>query len=267
MLRLPLLLLTAIFALAACSTQTAPVTGREQHMLVSEASVIQAASAQYRNVTERTAADHRLNVDASQTARVRRIAGRIIAAAAVTRPDTAAWHWEINVARDPRANAWCMAGGKMMVYSGIIDRLRLTDGELAAVIAHETAHAVAQHQREMISDRAFNDATNRQGDPLLGILQPSLTDPQVPVLVSVFMVPYTREKEAEADRIGLTLMARAGFDPYAMAALFQKLDADAAGRRPEFLSNHPSNAGRVAAIERAIAADPELRARAGGGPL
>ena len=146
----------------------------------------------------------------------------------------------------------------MMIYSGIMTRLHLTDSELAAVVAHETAHAVAQHQRELISDQARNDVTNRQGDPLLGIMQASPTDPRAGVVVSIFMLPYSREKEAEADRIGLTLMARAGFDPQAMATLFEKLDAYEKGKPPRFLSNHPSNRERIADIRGAIAADPEL---------
>lgn len=227
-------------------------------MVVSEASVISFAAEQYRGLVDKYATEGRLNVDLPQAARVRRVAGPIIVQAKLLRAETAKWNWEINVVHDRSANAWCMAGGKMMIYSGIIERLHLTDSELAAIVAHETAHAVAQHQREMMSERVINDVTDRRGNPLVGVMLPDTTDPHSSVVTSVFMLPYSREKEAEADRIGLTLMARAGFDPQAMLMLFQKLDAYDKSNTSDFLSNHPSNQRRVTAIRDAIANDPEL---------
>jgi len=155
-----------------------------------------------------------------------------------------------------------------VVYSGLIRKLNLTDDELAAVMAHEVSHALAQHQREAISEKMTEQL-------ILGVLDVALVaaskggqryNPQAAANLSaqvsnlMFSLPYSREREYEADRIGLTLMVRAGFDPHAMETVFQKMMGNAFGG-PSFLSTHPANSDRIAAIEAAINSDPELTGR------
>ena len=256
------------FVVAACTAVQAPITGRTQYMAVPEQTIVNTGAQNYAAEIGRYAKEGHLNADAAETARVKRLATRIVQQARTIRPEAAAWSWNVSVANYTDVNAHCYPGGKIVVYSGLIRKLNLTDDELAAVMAHEVSHALAQHQREAISEKMTEQL-------ILGILDVALVaaskggqryNPHAAANLSVqvsnlmFSLPYSREREYEADRIGLTLMVRAGFDPHAMETVFQKMMGNAFGG-PSFLSTHPANSDRIAAIEAAINSDPELNGR------
>jgi TPR repeat protein len=256
------------FVVAACTAVQAPITGRTQYMAVPEQTVVNTGAQNYAAEIGRYAKEGHLNADAAETARVKRLATRIVQQARTIRPEAASWSWNVSVANYTDVNAHCYPGGKIVVYSGLIRKLSLTDDELAAVMAHEVSHALAQHQREAISEKMTEQL-------ILGILDVALVaaskggqryNPQMAANLSaqvsslMFTLPYSRDREYEADRIGLTLMVRAGFDPHAMETVFQKMRANAFGG-PSFLSTHPASSDRIAAIEAAINSDPELSGR------
>ncbi len=221
---------------------------REQQMspLVSRAQVDAAASQQYVAVLKQSGEKGQLNRDAAQTERVRRIAHRLIPQTAVFRDDAPAWQWEVNVITSDQVNAWCMPGGKIAVYTGLIDKLKITDDELAAVIGHEIAHALREHARERMSRAApvslgvqVLGAVYGQGAADLGNLFGQ----------AFFVLPNSRENEQEADRIGVELAARAGYDPRAAVTLWNKMSKLDGNSPPQWLSTHPSNESRVRDLE------------------
>ncbi len=247
--------------LASCGTpQQAPVTGRSQNMLVSEADVVSESGKAYDEVVAKYRQQGKLDAAPAELERVRRVVVKLVPQAIAIRPDTAQWSWEVHVANLPTINAWCMAGGKMMVYSGLIEKLQVSDDELAAVLSHETAHALARHQQEQISHERQRELFTLPFSIAAKIFLP--VDPTSALSEIAFGLPFSREQEAEADRIGLTLMAHAGYNPRAMITLFQKMEAATKDQGPEFLSTHPADETRIDAIRRAIDQDPELRARA-----
>lgn len=240
--------------LAACQTVETTAPGavgvdRKQHMLVSEAAIEQAAARAYGQEIGKARAQGVLNSDPTLVARVRTIARRLIPQTGVFRPDALNWGWEINVETSDQLNAYCMPGGKIMVYSGLVQKLSLTDDELAAVIGHEMAHALREHSRERVS-RAYAQQLALSGVAAIAGLGQGTVDLVSAIGDVTFQLPHSREQEAEADVIGLELMARAGFDPRAAPALWRKMAAHgSANAPPQFLSTHPSSASRIAEIE------------------
>jgi len=218
---------------------------RKQIMFVSEAEVEQSARQAYAAEIGKAQQNGQLNADPRQTDRVRKISQRLIRQVSVFRPDAAAWAWDVNVQKTNELNAYCMPGGKIMVYSGLIDRLALSDAELATVIGHEMAHALREHSREAVS-RAY---AQQLGLGALGVLTGMSADSvQLAGMVSnvTFSLPRSRVQESEADEIGLELMARAGYDPNAALSLWQKMDQSSQGGTPAFLSTHPASSRRLA---------------------
>ncbi len=145
-----------------------------------------------------------------------------------------------------------MPGGKMAVYTGLIERLNVTDDELAAVMGHEIAHALREHARERIARQMSTQAASTIGSIALQVLTGVQIDPQLAGTVgqAVFVLPNSRENEQEADVIGVELMARAGYDPRAALTLWQKMgQASGGGGPPEFLSTHPSSATRLRELQ------------------
>lgn len=237
---------------AAVQTTQSGAVGveRKQYMtsLVSEAALDQEAAQQYSTLLTQARGQNALDVDSAQAARVKGIAQRLIAQVGVFRPDASRWQWEIHVLKSDEINAWCMPGGKIAVYSGLIDTLKPTDAELAAVLGHEIAHALREHAREQVSQQmatsvglsVLSAITGSQASADLGS---SLTK-------VMFTLPNSRTHETEADRIGVELAARAGFDPAAAVTLWQKMDAaSSGGGQPEFLSTHPSAQTRIADLQ------------------
>ena len=243
----------AVLAIAGCETVSTTAPGaigvdRKQMMLVSEAEVERGAEQAYATELNKAKQQGQLNADAAQTQRVRAIAERLIRQTPVFRADAANWAWNVNVQKSADLNAYCMPGGKIMVYSGLIDKLKLSDAELATVIGHEMAHALREHSREAVS-RAYAE---QMGLGALGALA-GLSDSSVKLagLISnvTFTLPRSRVQESEADRIGLELMARAGYDPHAALSLWQKMAQASQGGTPSFLSTHPSSSTRLGDLQ------------------
>ncbi|WP_240480720.1 M48 family metallopeptidase [Curvibacter sp. PAE-UM] len=229
--------------LAGC--QTVQTTGagqvgvtRNQYMGVSSAEVNAASAQSYRKMLQESERKKELNVDAAMLARVQGIAKRLVAQTAHFRPDAQGWRWETNVFHSDQVNAFCMAGGKIGIYSGLIEKLKITDDELAAVMGHEIAHALREHVREQVS--------MQQAARVPGLVLAIVTGSQVladlgNMVTDVSLtLPRSREAESEADQIGVELAARAGYDPRAAISLWQKMNQLGGGRPPEFLSTHPS---------------------------
>jgi predicted Zn-dependent protease len=243
--------------LAGCSTVQTTGGGavgvdRTQYMssLVSSQALQQESDQQYASILAQAKAKNLLDVNAQQVARVRAIAQRLIAQVGVFRPDATSWNWEVHVLTMNEVNAWCMPGGKMAVYTGLLDQIKPTDAELAAVMGHEIAHALREHARERVSQQMATSVglsvlsvvtgTNAASD-----LGGKLTD-------VMFTLPNSRTHETEADRMGVELAARAGYDPSAAVTLWRKMGAAAQGNAPpEILSTHPSAESRIADLQAA----------------
>lgn len=148
-------------------------------------------------------------------------------------------------------NAYCMPGGKIMVYSGLVDRLRANDAELAAVIGHEMGHALREHTRERVSSEYVQQIALTGAALLTGAGQTAV-DLAGAVANVTYQLPHSREQETEADKIGLELMARAGYDPHEAVALWKKMMAAEQGGTPQFLSTHPSSQSRMQNLEQLV---------------
>jgi len=214
--------------------------------LVSEEQLDAGAIKAYTEVLTKQKAEGALNADPAMTARVRAIAQRIIPQTAAFRADAPKWKWEVNVIRSDELNAWCMPGGKIAFYSGIITKLQLTDAEIAAIMGHEIAHALREHARERASEQATTGLVIGVGSALLGGGQAGADLTQM-AYHAVFGLKHSRLHETEADRIGVELAARAGYDPRAAISLWDKMGQASGGKgSPEFLSTHPSAETRSA---------------------
>jgi len=243
-------------AFAGCATVQTTQPGavgieRKQTMLVSEESVEQGAAKAYATELHDAQGGGKLNSDPVLTARVRRISERLIPVTAAFRPDAPNWKWEINTLATPEMNAYAMPGGKIMVYSGLVEKLQLSDAELAAVLGHEISHALREHTRERVS-RDYAQKVALVGLAVVTGVDASALDLADAVASVTFQLPHSREQEAEADVMGLELMARAGYDPHAAVTLWNKMMAADKSAPPQFLSTHPSSANRVAELERHI---------------
>ncbi|MBY0270068.1 MAG: M48 family metallopeptidase [Burkholderiales bacterium] len=237
---------------ASCqSTTSGGVVGaeRKQLLLVSSAELDQMAAKAYNQLQAESRKKGTLNTDAVLTSRVRAIAGRITPQTRAFRADAPGWKWEVNTISSDELNAFCMPGGKIMFYTGLIKRLNLSDDEIAVVMGHEIAHALREHSREQVSQAIAAQATIGIGAALLGLGDgaASLANAGYEALIAT---TFSRKDESEADRIGLELSARAGYDPRAGVTLWQKmLKAQSGSRPPEFLSTHPAETSRIQQIE------------------
>jgi len=243
-------------AAGACTTVQTTSPGavgiqRKQSMMVSEASVEQGAAKTYAGEVHKAQETGKLNADPELSARVRRVSARLIPQTAAFRPDAPGWNWEVNTLTTPDINAYAMPGGKIMVYSGLVEKLDLSDAELAAVIGHEISHALREHTRERVS-RAYAQQIAVTGIAVALGLGSAGADLANSVASVTFELPHSREQEAEADVMGLELMARAGYDPDAAVTLWTKMQAASTGQSPQWLSTHPSSANRVAELKRHI---------------
>ena len=237
--------------IAACATSP---TGRSQLMIVSEDSAIAASKQAYVQQLEPYAKKGNLNSDPKTVARVREITARLIPQAIKMRPDTANWDWSINVIDDPDVvNAWAMAGGKMAIYTGLIEKVKPTDDEIAQVMGHEISHALANHTAEKMSVAMASQV----GVIALGIAldRPGAGVAAASAAALAVTLPNSRTAESEADRIGIELAAKAGYDPRAAATLWEKMGAVGGEGPPEFLSTHPAPANRRQTLQSLV---PEM---------
>ena len=239
-------------ALGGCETTTSGGSvgaDRKQLMLVSSQELDQASAQAYAKLLSEASQKGVLNRDQAMLARVRAIASRLEPQTRVFRPDAPGWRWEVNVINSNELNAFCMPGGKIMVYSGLINQLRLTDDEIAVVLGHEIAHALREHSRAQMSQAIAAQSAIGLGAALFGLGQGS-ADLAGVGYQALIATRFSRNDEAEADRMGLELTARAGYDPRAGVTLWQKMiQASQGGRPPEFLSSHPAEASRVQEIQ------------------
>jgi len=253
--------------LGGCETTTAGGAvgaNRSQLMLVSSEQMDQMSAQGYAKLKSDASGKGALNRNQAMLQRVRTIASRLEPQTRVFRSDAPGWKWEVNVIASNELNAFCMPGGRIMVYSGLISQLRLTDDEIAIVLGHEIAHALREHSREHVSQAIAAQATIGVGAALLGLGQGS-ADLAGVGYEALIATRFSRTDEAEADRMGLELAARAGYDPRAGVTLWQKMiNASQGGRPPEFLSSHPAEASRVQQIQALLPTVMPLYVAAGG---
>jgi predicted Zn-dependent protease len=248
-----------LLAFAGCATVETTAPGavgveRKQHMLVSEETVEQGAVEAYAQEVTHAREKGALNANPAVVAQVRRVTDRLIPQTAAFRSDALQWQWEVNVQSTKELNAYAMPGGKVMVYTGLIETLHLSDAELAAVVGHEMAHALREHTRERVS-RQYGQQLALAGLAVLTGAGQGALDLANMVGSVTFQLPHSREQESEADLMGLELMARAGYDPHAAIILWQKMAAQeqsAGAKGSDFLSTHPSGATRIRDLEAAI---------------
>lgn len=182
-----------------------------------------------------------------QVVRLRSIAQRIVPHAVAWNPRARDWRWEVNLIGSNQINAYCMPGGKIAFYSGLLENLKLTDDEVAMVMGHEIAHALREHARERMAKNAATGIGAGLVSQLLGLGQ--LGQTAMNYGAQLLTLQFSREDESEADLVGMELAARAGFNPRAGVTLWQKMGAANKGAPPQWLSTHPSGNTRIADIE------------------
>lgn len=235
--------------LAGCTTS--PLTGRDQYLLVSESQAVSQSAAAYSQMMTDLGKKKKIETGTPRARKVKEITDKLVKEAVRVRPDSAGWKWEVQVIDEPKTvNAFCMAGGKMAIYTGMWDQLKATDDEIAQVMGHEIAHALADHTRERMSIAM----TSQAGTQLAAIALASrenqgiaLAGAQMAALLAI-QLPNSREGEAEADQIGIELAARAGYDPKAAVTLWEKMAKVGGKGPPQFLSTHPSPQNRAAQL-------------------
>ena len=257
----PVLLLAALVIMPSCTT--VPITGRRQLSLVSDKEVLSASLTEYRSYM----GSAKVSGDKERSAQVVRV-GRRIAAATESYlrghgqgGEVANFAWEFNLVQDAEVNAFCMPGGKIVVYTGLM-ALVASDDELAVVLGHEVAHAVAKHSNERMSQQMLATAGAAAATEAVGRIDATKRDAAATVfgLGTQYgvMLPFSRRHESEADYMGLALMTMAGYDPGAAVGFWSKMAAKGGSSMPAILSSHPSDASRIAAIQKAL---PEIRAK------
>jgi len=244
----------AALSLVACQAVNTTAGGavgvdRTQYMAVSSRQVEQSSAKSYIKTIQDENAKGTLNSDPVQVKRIRTIAARIIPQTGVFRADAPRWAWEVNVITSKNVNAWCMAGGKIAFYTGLLDTLKLTDDEVAAVMGHEIAHALREHSRERASEQMMTQLGVAIGGAVLGFGQLG-NDALSKAVDLTLSLPHSRQHESEADRIGVELAARAGYNPEAAVSLWDKMGRLTESRPPEFLSTHPAPESRMEALRR-----------------
>jgi predicted Zn-dependent protease len=252
MKRLLLILLT-VTLLPACATSP---TGRSQLMLISPESAIVESKKAYLSTVSELDKKNKLVDNPAMVDRVATITGRLVTVAKQKYPQSANWEWSVAIIDDPKTvNAWCMAGGRMAVYTGLFEKLKLTDDEFAQIMGHEISHALANHTAERMSRAmatsigvvAVGVASDNHGAALLGAAAAAKL---------ALELPNSRTAESEADAIGMRIATLAGYEPDAAVTLWQKMARAGGSAPPQFLSTHPAPGNREAALAAMI---PEMR--------
>ncbi len=246
----------AIITLAGCATTSTTSAGavdadRSQLMLISEEQMEESAKQSYSEVLAEAKKAGTLNTNASYNTRVANVAKKLIAQTGTFREDALKWDWQVNVITEDTVNAWCMPGGKIVVYTGIIKSLDLTDAQLAAVMGHEIAHALREHSREQASREVLKSAGVSTVSQLLGLGDLGASALNLAAQYTVTL-PFSRSHETEADHIGTELMARAGYDPNEAVTVWEKMSALGSSSGPEIMSTHPSNQSRITDLKEIV---------------
>lgn len=247
-----------LFLLTGCSS--VPITGRKQVMLVSEQDVLSASLSQYGEFMQSA----KKSTNKAETEKVVRVGKRIAAAteeylrANGLADEVKNFSWEFNLVADPQMNAFCMPGGKIVVYEGIM-KIMNSDDDLAVVMGHEVAHAVAKHSNERMSQQVLSQYGAAILSTAVGNKSAAVQDAANVVygLGSQYgvMLPFSRKHESEADYMGLVLMTMAGYNPNVAVGFWQKMAAAGSGSVPEFMSTHPSSEHRISDIQKYL---PEM---------
>lgn len=253
--------LPLVFLMSCESVQTtqggAVGVQRNQYMVsgLSSAEVDQMAAQSYQEMLAEARSKNLLNTDTAMLRRLRSIADSLVKEVDHFRPDATSWAWEVNLIKSDALNASCMPGGKILFYTGIVDKLNLTDDEIAQIMGHEIAHALREHGREAISRAYATQMGTQVIGSLLGLGEGTRQAADMAVQYGLTL-PNSRSNETEADLIGLELAARAGYNPEAAVTLWQKMGSASQGAPPAFLSTHPSPSGRIETLRSNI---PKVR--------
>ena len=255
-----ILVSTAVAALLLTSCGSVPITGRKQLNLVSDSEVLQSSLTQYASYMKTAT----LSGEKTQSEQVTRVGKKIAAATEAylnqngLSAEVKNFQWEFNLVKNDEVNAFCMPGGKIVVYEGLM-KLVSSDDELAVVLGHEVAHAVAKHSNERMSQQVLA----QYGAQAVGVLTSGKSTATQAIINQVYglganygvMLPYSRKHESEADYMGLVLMSMAGYNPQVALEFWQKMSASSSAKVPEIMSDHPSDANRIAAIQKKL---PEI---------
>lgn len=221
--------------------------------LVSAEDIERSAEQQYLQIQKQAAGKQALLPrDHPEVQRLQVIARKIIPHALAWNPRAQDWKWSVILIRSPQINAFCMPGGKIAFFTGILDQLQLTDDEVAMIMGHEVAHALREHARERMAKGMATEGGARVLGAVLSAwlgIDPQLTDTAARGGASLARLSFSRSDETEADLVGMELAARAGYDPRAGVTLWQKMGAASKGAPPQWLSTHPAGKTRIAEIE------------------
>jgi predicted Zn-dependent protease len=249
-------LLAGLLALAlagpAISADPAPPEGvdikKSRLLLLPKSTVENSSAQQYAQLMRAAAQKNALNTDRLQVERLRAIARNLIPPSARFNEDARRWRWEVNLVSSRSVNAFCMPGGKIAFYTGIITALQLTDDEVAVIMGHEIAHALLEHGRARMSEQVLKNVGIGVAAMVfnLGHASASVLSQAADLAVSL---PFSRQHETEADLVGMELAARAGYDPRAAANVWRKMSKLGGNQPPQFLSTHPGHASRIKDIE------------------
>jgi predicted Zn-dependent protease len=237
-------LLTACAIVSTGSTTRPGVAGidRSQYLTFPEEQFDRSMAEAYALLKKDAEANHDWNQNEALVGRVRAVAQRLIAHTDVFRLDAPGWEWKVDVIGSPQMNAVCFGKGKIVVFSGLIHNLRLSDDEIAAALGHEIAHALREHGRE----RASEQSRTKVLTDLIGVVVGGGEDDLADISALFYLLPNSREQETEADRMGLELAARAGYDPRAAISMWRKFRLVTGGGQPnQFGSTHPSHESRL----------------------
>ena len=249
------LLLGLVMMLASCGTsRTVPVTGGKQSLMVSDEQMLSLSTQQYAQYMQTA----RKSTDAKNTAMVQRVGQRLATAVETylrsngLASEVSGFKWEFNLVQDKSVNAWCMPGGKIAVFEGLLP-VTQTEGALAVVLGHEIAHAVAKHSAEQLSKQYKQQMGQQIAGSVLGAVigtnAASLATWVGQQGLQLQNLKYSRDHENEADHMGLIFAAMAGYDPREAVTFWQRMAATSGGSKSDLLSDHPSDAKRIANIQ------------------
>lgn len=256
---------TGLLAVGAASTAALAVPGAAPAATIAECKrsgftkavsaeqMESSANQQYRQMLQQAQSQRALApMDHPQARRLKAIAERIIPFTPACNERAGQWKWEVNLIGSNEINAFCMPGGKIAFYWGILSRLQLSDDEVATIMGHEAAHALLEHAREQMGKNLVTSGALRIGAALLGL--GSLGDLGAQIGSQLLSLTYSRSDETEADALGLIMSAQAGYDPRAGVSLWQKMMTASGGKSPpKILSTHPTSRDRIQDIEQRLA--------------
>ena len=254
-LRVILVSMVATLMVSCGTTSTVPITGRQQTLMVSDGEVLSLASQQYKEFMQTA----KLSTNSTNTAMVKRVGQKL--ASAVTNylnnnglsSEVGNFAWEFNLVQNNQVNAWCMPGGKIVVYEGLLP-VTQDEASLAIVLGHEIAHAVAKHSAEQLSTQMRQQQSLQIGTAIAGALGMGQNTQSIVQTVAALNfnfgnLKYSRNHESEADHMGLIFAAMAGYGPQVATTFWQRMAASSTNQTAEFLSDHPSDATRIKQIQ------------------